>query len=56
MASVVSRAILDHAEYKKVHAIRVQYLNRSGSPAKDKVFDTVDFRKNPQGAFEIHST
>jgi len=56
IASVVSRAIADDAEYKKINTIRVQYLNRSGSPAKDKVIDTVDFRKNPNGIFDMHSS
>ena len=56
IASLVSRAIADDAEYKTIHTIRVQYLNRSGSPAKDKIIDTVDFRKNPNGVFDIHSS
>ena len=56
IASVLSRAIADDAEYKKIHTIRVQYLNRSGSSTKDRIIDTIDFRKNPNGAFDMHST
>jgi hypothetical protein len=56
IASVVSRAIADDAEYKAIHTIRVQYLNRAGSSTKDRIIDTIDFRKNPNGAFELHSS
>jgi hypothetical protein len=58
IASVVSKAIfdIDTAQYKKIHTIRVRYVNRSGSPAKDKIIDSVEFRKSQNGAFEIHST
>jgi hypothetical protein len=56
IASVVSKAIVDEPEFKGIHTIRVQYLDRSGSPAKNKVIDSVEFRKGKNGVFEIHLT
>jgi hypothetical protein len=56
IASVVAKAIAGAAEFKKIHTIRVRYVNRSGSPAKDKIIDSVEFRKSQNGVFEIHST
>ena len=56
VASVVSKAIADTAKYKRIHTIRVRYVTRSGPSAKDKVIDSVEFRKGGNGVFEIHST
>jgi hypothetical protein len=54
VAAVVSKAIADNVEFKDIHTIRVRYLDRSGSPSKDKTVDSVEFRKAPNGEFEIH--
>ena len=56
IASVVSKAIGDKPEFKGIHTIRVQYLNRSGPPVKNKVIDLVEFRKGKNGVFELHLT
>ena len=56
IAMVVSDTIGDKSEFKGIHTIRVQYLNRSGSPVKNKVIDSVEFRKGKNGKFQIHST
>lgn len=56
IAGVVSRAIYSKAEYEKIHTIRVQFISRSGSPVKSRILDAVDFRKSPNGDFELHST
>ena len=56
IASVVSKAIVDKPEFKGIHTIRVQYLDRSGSPVKNKIVDLVEFRKGKNGVFELHLT
>ena len=56
IAMVVSNTIGDKSEFKGIHTIRVQYLNRSGSPIKNEAIDSVEFRKGKNGKFEIHST
>lgn len=39
-----------------VHTIRVQYLTRDSAYPEGIVIDTIEFRKNSKGAFEIHVT
>ena len=56
IASAVAKGIADSPNIKNVHTIRVQYQTRLGSAAKDKVLDTVDFRKDPNGVFQFHET
>lgn len=56
IAVIVSNTIGDKSEFKGIYTIRVQYLNRSGPPVKNKVIDSVEFRKGKNGTFEIHST
>ena len=56
IASVVAKGIIDSPDFKNIHTIRVQYLTRLGSSAKDRVLDTVDFRKDPNGVFQFHET
>ena len=56
IASVVTKAIEDSPKLKDVHTIRVQYLARRDSAAKDIVLDTVDFRKDSNGKFQFHET
>ena len=56
IALVVAKGITDRPDLKNVHTIRVQYLTRLGTEAKDRVLDTVDFRKDPSGIFEFHET
>jgi hypothetical protein len=56
IGSVVSKAIANRSEYENIHTIRVQYLDRSGSPPKDKVMDSVEFRKGQDGEFDMHTT
>lgn len=54
IASVVSKAIGDKAELKNIITIRVQYLIRAGTTTQ--VVDTVEFRKDPNGVFQLHET
>lgn len=56
IASIVSKEIVDKPEFRNIIAIRVQYRTRSEPPGSDKVIDTVDFRKDPTGAFQFHRT
>lgn len=56
IASVVSKNITDKAEYADILAIRIEYVKRSGTQGKNKVIDSVNFRKDPKGAFILHTT
>ena len=56
IASVVSKAIADKSEMKNIITIRVQYLTRSQAAAGTSVIDTVEFRKDPNGVFQLHMT
>lgn len=56
IAPIVSKAIADKPEFKNIHTIRVLYLVRSKPDGAAKAIDTVDFRKDPTGAFLFHTT
>jgi hypothetical protein len=56
IASIVSKAISDNPEFKKLTTIRVQYVTRTAKGAVGKIFDTVDFHKDPKGLFNFHQT
>jgi hypothetical protein len=56
IAGVASKALGTDATSASVHTIRVQYLTRDSAHPKGNVIDTVEFRKNSKGAFEIHVT
>lgn len=56
IAGVASKALASDATSAGVHTIRVQYLTREGATAVEKVIDTIEFRKNAKGEFEIHVT
>jgi hypothetical protein len=56
IASIVSRTISGKAEFKNIHTIRVQYVDRSQSGVLRKAVDIIDFRKAPGGGFVLHTT
>ncbi len=56
IGSVVSKAIADKSEFRNIIAIRVQYLIRNQATADTKVVDTVEFRKDQNGVFQLHMT
>ena len=56
IGSVVSKAIVGKSEFQNIITIRVQYVTRYGSTTNIKVIDTVEFRKDPNGAFQFHTT
>jgi len=53
IAGIASDAIAKTPEFAGVHTIKVQYIKRSAQDAVTTV-DTIEFRKNATGAFEIH--
>lgn len=44
------------AQYSEVQSISVNYVERTGTPARDTIIDRIDFRKNAEGKFELHIT
>jgi hypothetical protein len=56
IARVAVKAMNSESKGASVHTIRVQYLIRDSANAQGMVVDTVEFRKNAKGAFEIHVT
>jgi hypothetical protein len=42
--------------YSTIMSISVAYVERTGTPAHDRIIDRVEFRKNPAGRFELHMT
>ena len=42
------------AQYSGIQSISVDYVERAGAPAQDKLIDRIDFRKNAAGKFELH--
>jgi hypothetical protein len=42
--------------YSNIISISVEYVERTGTPAHDRIIDRVEFRKNPAGRFELHVT
>lgn len=56
IARVAVRAMAPDAKSSSVHTIRVQYMTRDSAHPEGNVIDTVEFRKNSKGEFEIHVT
>lgn len=56
IAGVAQNALGTDANSASVHTIRVQYLTRDSAHPEGSVIDTVEFRKNSKGTFEIHVT
>jgi hypothetical protein len=54
--SIVSQAIARKPDFKRIAAIRVEYLVRSHQNAKPKVVDLIEFRKDASGSFRHHVT
>ena len=54
--SIVSQAIAGKPAFKRIAAIRVEYLVRSHQNAKPKVVDLIEFRKDASGRFRYHVT
>jgi hypothetical protein len=54
IASIVAKAIGQGLEYKNIHSIRVDYIVQREPSTAVKVIDSIEFRKNHEGVFEIH--
>ena len=56
IAALVAKGIGSELQFGKITAIRVDYLARSTPTMKSKTIDSVEFRKDPDGAFGLHQT
>lgn len=56
IGTVVAKALADKPEYKHIHTLRIQYVRQASPGARRKTLDTVDFRKDPSGTFQMHMT
>ena len=56
IASLVAKGIGSEANFGNVHTIRVEYLVRSAPTGKNRMVDSVEFRKRPDGVFDFHQT
>ncbi len=56
IAGVASKSLATDTANASVHTIRVQYVSRDSAHPEGKVIDTIEFRKNSDGIFEIHTT
>ena len=56
IANVVAKTIAGNTAYKNVHTIRVTYVATLRLGGYEKVIDTVDFRRDPSGVFQFHTT
>lgn len=56
VALSVTSTIKDDPDYSKIVSIRVDYIYRTGVPSHDKIMDSVEFRKNSKGSFDLHLT
>lgn len=56
IASVVTKALAGNPEYKGITVIHVDYVTRQGPDTAVKLIDSIEFRKNQTGVFEIHLT
>jgi hypothetical protein len=55
LAPTVATTIVGEPEFKHVHTIGVQYINRAKPGTHRKVIDAVDFRQDPTGTFVPHA-
>jgi cytoskeletal protein RodZ len=56
IATLVAGTIVGKTEFNKIHTIRVQYVGRIKTGSHEKIIDTVDFRRDPNGVFHFHTT
>jgi hypothetical protein len=54
IASLASKAIAGKAEFKKLVAIRVEFVARPAAGGREKRVDMVEFREGPDGVFRHH--
>jgi hypothetical protein len=56
IASITSKAIAGKPEFKKLVALRVEYVSRPAVRGKASIIDTIEFREDPNGGFIYHKT
>jgi hypothetical protein len=55
IAKAIAEEFARKAErYSVIQSITVDYVERTGTPAHDRLGDRIDFRKNTIGKFELH--
>jgi formyltetrahydrofolate deformylase len=54
IAGVASKAMTAYTASAAIHTIRVQYLTRDREHPEGNVIDTVEFRRNAKGVFDLH--
>lgn len=53
---LVAKEIAGIPTFRSTTTIRVDYLVRSSTKAKDEIVDSVEFRKGPDGVFDFHQS
>ena len=56
IAKALSDEIEGHAEFTDLVAIKVRYLTRHPDGSASSAVDTIEFRKAPDGHFDLHLT
>lgn len=56
IASTLAQTIRNDRELNGVQAIHVDYLKREDRSGREKIIDSIDFRKDPRGIFRHHVT
>jgi hypothetical protein len=56
IADIAAKSIANDGEYSAINVIRVEYVSRAEPGSADKEIDSIDFRKNAKGEFEVHLT
>lgn len=56
IAATITRAIATRAEYKRIQALHIDYVARSAGEDESHIVDGIDFWKDPQGDFKLHTT
>ncbi|WP_294540288.1 hypothetical protein [uncultured Rhodoblastus sp.] len=56
IAAIAAKSIANDGEYSAINVIRVEYIDRAAAGGGEKEIDSMDFRKNAKGEFEVHLT
>ena len=56
IVAAIARTITGNADSRTILTIHVDYVSREQGGSGSHTVDTIDFRRNPQGAFEHHIT
>lgn len=56
IVDAITRAFADSPDLAAVQAIHIDYASRESGSRRSKIVDSIDFRRNSQGSFELHKT